>query len=154
MLRQWAKGDFTIDGTRLTLRNCDGEAEELSALWSAEEKINAQLNRAYEAFETGVYDVKTFQQRHKALQDQLAAIQEKQHSLRSCIEQVKKSEAVLATLIPRTKQVLEVYDTSDASERNHLLSTIIDHIDYTKPLRGRGHESDFEITMYHKLPQE
>jgi hypothetical protein len=33
-----------------------------------------------------------------------------------------------------------------------MLKEIIDHIDYNKEVRGHGHEEDFYITVYPRLP--
>ena len=154
MLHQWANGHLTIDGVRpVQQHNYDSEKEELSALLAAENKVNTQLNRAYEAFETGVYDADTFRQRHTALQKQLCDVREKQQALRSRIEKAKDDEAIFSAFIPRTKQIIDAYDTSDPTARNRLLRDVIDHIDYIKPTRGHGHENDFEITVYPRLPK-
>ena len=62
----------------------------------------------------------------------------------------------LAPIIPQVRTVLDTYRAApDASAKNALLRTVIDHIDYAKPRRigHGGNLGDYiTLTVYPKYP--
>ena len=65
-----------------------------------------------------------------------------------------ENRKILSEFIPKTRQIVELYDSvSDDQSKNNMLKEIIRRIDYIKLTRGHGHEEDFELTVYPKLPE-
>lgn len=155
VLNDWANGYIlTTNKKRISENNTDAYESELSAIMMSEAKIRARLNKVYEAFETGVYDIPTFQQRNNSLQQELNEIEKKKEELQKSIRQMTENRKILSEFIPKTRQIVELYDSvSDDQSKNNMLKEIIRRIDYIKLTRGHGHEEDFELTVYPKLPE-
>ncbi len=126
--------------------------EELSSVLKAEARINTQLNKAFEAFETGIYDTETFKIRNSALKIQLADIQSKKAEYQKYISSATQKEISYNKFTPNVKTVSSLYNTlTNAKDKNDILKEIIDHIDYIKDTRGHSHERDFDIVIYPKF---
>lgn len=150
-VRKWENGHDIFPVGNDESPTVDYHAELLSVL-KAEDKINAQLDKAFEAFETGVYDVETFQKRNATLKTQLAEIKRKKAECQKHMEAAEQKEKVYREFIPKVKEVLSFYDTlPTAKDKNDVLKEIIDHIDYIKETRGHSHEKDFDIVVYPKF---
>ena len=157
VLRQWANGykiENFSDNSKLIIHSTDDHKSGLSGILKAESGINAQLNKAFEAFETGIYDAETFRNRSQVLKTRLAEINIKKIELQHNIDKVIENEKIISEFIPKTQNVVTAYEMLlDAHNKNNMLKQIIDHIDYNKDTRGHGHEEDFTITVYPKLPK-
>ena len=126
--------------------------EELSSVIKAEAKINTQLDKAFEAFETGIYDTETFKTRSSALKIQLADIQKQKAEYQKYIRSAMQKENLYNEFIPKIKTISSLYHTlPTAKDKNDILKEIIDHIDYIKHTRGHGHEREFDIVIYPKF---
>lgn len=149
-IRRWSIGDISPTDQN-TVDNIDCKAE-LTNIAKAETKLNSQLDKVYEAFETGIYDVQTFQNRDKALKAQLEELKTKKAV---CIEQiaaVERRKNIYEVFIPKVNRILSVYDDlSSAQEKNDMLKEVVDHIDYEKNTHGHGHEREFVVTVYPKF---
>lgn len=157
VLRRWANG-YQIENfpnsSKLVIHSTDDYKSELSGIMKAESKINVQLNKAFEAFETGIYDTETFKSRSQILKSQLAEVNIKKIELQHNIDKAIENEKIINEFIPKTQNVITSYETLlDAHSKNNMLKQIIDHIDYNKNTRGHGHQEDFTITVYPKLPK-
>lgn len=154
ILRQWANG-FSITGqnTVLVIPQTEDLSTGLAALQKSEMTVRAQLDKAFEAFETGIYDADTFRSRSGLLKDKLAEICRKSTELQERINKAEENKKIITEFIPKVKRFVDVYETvSDPAIKNHMLKEIIDHIDYNKEVRGHGHEENFYITVYPRLP--
>lgn len=155
-VKKWANG-YLSETNRPFVEEQNEEyfKAELSVLLSSEAKLNSQLNKAYEAFETGVYDVDTFKQRSSALKQQLSELKIKKNKLKLSINKAKENERLISEFVPTVQRVAEAYDSLDnAHDKNVMLKAIIERIDYIKETRGHTHEEDFVLTIYPKLPKE
>lgn len=155
-IKKWANGFIpAFDKSFVIEQDQEYFKSELSTLLVAEAKLNSQLNKAYEAFETGIYSADTFKTRSTALNHQLSEITVKKNKLQLSIKKAKDNEKIFSEFIPNVQRVIEAYDDiTDAHTKNVMLKEIIDHIDYIKETRGHSHEEDFELTIYPKLPKE
>ena len=125
---------------------------ELKSLQNSVTLAKKQLNKAFEAFETGIYDTKTFQQRNTALSGRISELEEKINELQQSSDKMSSAHEAILRFVPKAKKIIEAYDDiSDPAEKNKMLSEVIDHIEYIKNVRGHGHEQEFEITLYPKL---
>lgn len=150
-LSDWV-GKLNIKSNAKNDQPQDDEPAELKTLLNAITAARKQLDRAFEAFETGLYDAETFRERSAVLKERISGLQTKYDSLRSAADKIKSARESMQFLIPRTLEVISAYSgLPDAAEKNKALSEIIDHIDYVKYTRGHGHENDFEIIVYPML---
>lgn len=147
---KWGAGNiFPTDENTPDSTACKAELEVIS---KNEAKIHSQLDKAYEAFETGIYDAETFKQRSQALKKQLEELKTKKAGCIEKIAVVERRNHIYEVFIPRVERVLAVYDTlSSAKEKNNMLKGIVDHIDYEKETHGHGHETEFVVTVYPKF---
>ena len=156
-IKKWSLGHELPDLTgnsRLVTDTTDAETE-LSSIFSAESKLRSQLNKAYEAFETGIYDTAVFKQRSTALNQQLKEIEFRKQELKASARRAQRNKRIISEFIPKAQRIAGAYyNISDPHSRNELLKTIVHHIDYTKATRGHGHESDFSITVFPLIPVE
>ena len=149
-IRKWSVGDIfpndeeAVDGTA-----CQAELEVIS---KNEAKVNAQLQKAYEAFDTCIYDADTVKQRSQTLKTQLSELKTKKAVCLDKITAVERRNNIYQVFIPRVQRVLAVYDTlSSAKEKNDMLKSIVERIDYAKDTHGHGHETEFVVTVYPKF---
>lgn len=157
IIKKWSLGFDLPELTekRELLSNKNDAETELTAIFTAESKIRSQMNKAYEAFETGIYDAVIFKQRISVLNEQLAEIEIKKQELQDSARRIKRNEKIVSEFIPKVKHVSEAYyELSDPNNRNELLKTVVHHIDYTKSTRGHGHEEDFTVTVYPLIPDD
>ena len=150
-ITKWSLGhelpDLTGNGGLIT-DTADIETE-LSAIFAAESKLRSQLNKAYEAFETGIYDAIVFKQRSTVLNEQLKEIDTRKQELKASAHKAERNKRIVSEFIPKAQRIAQAYNSvSDPHGKNELLKTIVHHIDYTKPVAGHGHEEDFFITVY------
>lgn len=152
-IEKWTTDCYNVfPMNRQIIENAENYHSELSAVLKTEAKVNSQLEKAFEAFETGVYDADTFKKRSQSLKNQLAEINTKKAEIQKYIDSVEQNEKIYSEFIPKVKNVLSLYDTlKTLKEKNDVLKEIVDHIDYIKDTRGHGHEKDFNITVYPKF---
>lgn len=104
-----------------------------TALKQKEEQLQAQLQKAQELVEIGVYTPSEYLDRKKTIEEQLAAVK---RSMATSTLQIAPEKAV-RIVIPEIKHVLEVIDeTTSPREQNELLKSVIARIDYTKSKRS------------------
>lgn len=157
LIKKWALGyqltEFTHNsGLLYEEKNAE---EELSAIFSSESKIRSQINKVYEAFETGIYDAAVFKQRISSLNEQLKDIEKRKKELQDSAKKAEHNKKIISEFIPRVQKVSEAYyDLTDAYTRNEMLKTVVHHVEYTKPTHGHGHEDEFTVTVYPLLPIE
>lgn len=153
ILQQWSTG-YLISGDLSTLIPTSEQLQtEFETLIKARATVESQLDRAFDAFETGVYDTDTFRRRNALLKKKIAELDSKTAELKSQISNIDEQKKIISEFIPGVRTLLDVYDSSDPTEKNKMLSAVIDHIDYIKETRGHGHEEEFQITVYPRLPK-
>lgn len=151
-IKKWTTNHHNILPINQQTESTKEHQYDLSSVLKNEAKINSQLEKIFEAFETGIYDADTFKKRSKALKDQLAEINIRKSEIQTYIDSVKQNEKIFKEFIPKIKNILSLYDTLDTEkEKNDILKEIVDHIDYNKDTHGHGHEKDFDITVYPKF---
>lgn len=154
ILEQWAQGiNLRGVGSTVYLPDTASLKAELRSLEKNKLSLSNQLSKAYDAYETGIYDADTFQMRSRTLKARLLEIEEKIKAVNSTLQKIGDQEKILTEFIPRTKSIVAAYwSIDDMAERNQLLCGIIDHIEYKKDTRGHSHEEDFDITIHPRLP--
>lgn len=113
-------------------------------------KLKKQLDKAYDLLEQEIYDNNTFLERSKNLKQQIDKLEkEKQKYNLTCSE---NKITKMKNIIPNIQKVINDYNNKlTPKEKNELLSAIIDHVDYLKFKKGRGHEDEFTLKIRIKL---
>jgi len=147
-LRAWYEGyKVKIE----TIGFADDIAEgkkQLKKLDQEVEKLNKQLENAFNLVEQGVYSLEIFQQRRMKLTEAIEELQEKQQAIADVLRRYEESEASRNNLIPQTEELLASYDDMTIQERNVLLKAILEKIEYFK-----GEDGKIEIDLYPRLPK-
>lgn len=102
------------------------------------------LDRACEAYETGVYDRSTYLERVQRIN---AAKSELQTRIEALETEIAESEQRHEKAIPILTKVIDEMHTLPAQEQNDLLKLIIDRITYKKTDSGAGIEPELEISL-------
>lgn len=111
------------------------------------EKLNQQLDNAFDLVEQGIYTLDLFKERREKL-DKAIAEEKRQHTQISVtLEKLESNDARQSDLIPQTERLLESYADMTVQERNDLLKTILQKIEYQK-----GADGKIEIDLYPRLP--
>ena len=147
-LQEWLKGyRIKIDTV--------GYAEDIETLKNQNkkyttdlQKLNAQLENAYNLVEQGVYTLEIFRSRQEKLNTSVTEIKEKISENNKKISRMEDSDKTKANLIPQTEILLSNYNEMTNEERNKLLKEILKKIEYKKEANGL-----IEIDLYPRLPQ-
>ena len=147
-LREWLKGyRIKIDTV--------GYAKDIEALRNQNkkhttelQKLNAQLENAYNLVEQGVYTLEIFKNRQEKLNASVAEVKAKISENEITIVQMEQSDDAKINLIPQTETLLASYDEMTNEERNALLKEILNKIEYKKEANGQ-----IEIDLYPRLPK-
>lgn len=130
------------------------QASALSVARATLERLSAQRERIYAAYEDGAYDTATFVRRRTEKDAEIEAAQAELASLENA--STPTPEEIIRLQLPQIRHVLDVYDlTQEPIERNKLLKTVIARIDYrktTRCYRNQDPASFLTLTMYPKLP--
>lgn len=156
VLKQWSNGYEIQKPKELQseIPSRENLETQLQAIGKTESTLNSQLVKAYEAFETGIYDADTFLLRSNSIKKQLSELAVKNQEIQKSIDEQQTAERILQEFIPQVQRIVEVYETLQTAQlKNNALKEVIDHILYSKETAGRGHEEDFEIKIFPKLPK-
>lgn len=78
----------------------------------------------------------------------------KRQEIEKSINEQQENEKILSEFIPKVRKIVDVYSTlKTAKLKNDALKEVIDHISYLKETKGHGHEEEFEIKVFPKLPR-
>lgn len=147
-LREWLKGyRIKIDTV--------GYAKDIETLKNQNkkyatdlQKLNAQLENAYNLVEQGVYTLEIFKNRQEKLNASVSEVKAKVSENEITIARMEQSDNAKANLIPQTETLLASYDEMSNEERNALLKEILKKIEYKKEANGK-----IEIDLYPRLPK-
>ncbi len=148
-LRQWVAG-YTVE-----IENVGFESEAASCrkrikkLQEEMEKLEAQLNNAFDLVEQGLYTKEEFRRRKEKITNGQKDILAKLDRLTVRLPSLEEKENFDENLIPRTEALLESYEQMAVAERNKLLKEILYRIEYRK-----NHDSALEIDIYPKIPMK
>lgn len=119
-------------------------SKQIQAINNEINKLDKQSDSLHDFLEQGVYDVNTFMDRQKKinarkteLTEQLSFINSKTHN--KFVDEKASIEKI--------RNVLDVYDSSTPQERNQLLRSIIDRIDYHKNSTDKMKDFTLDITI-------
>lgn len=125
----------------------------LRALHLQRDKLSAQQQRAFELVEQGVYSTATFLSRQQQLNNDMEALDNKITDTESKIATLNHEKEARSNIIPKMQHVIDSYAlTESPSDKNELLTSVLDKIIYSKSTRLRSIVgSDLELTIYPKF---
>ena len=152
-MRVWLAG-FTRDEASVP---ADTEtAAEIRAITAHENELSrlaAQLDRAYELVEQGVYTADVFLDRSRKIADRRAELEEKIAALRSDVQHRQEIAASREQIAPKMTHVLDAYDAAQTpAEKNALLRSVLEKVVYRKDQRDRWGGDGFHIDIFPLLP--
>lgn len=119
--------------------------------------LKAQLEKAYNLLEQGVYDVSVFRERSDKLKSGINELADKINLLQKEIENSKNYQVNNSVIIPKTKSLLQAYDTiKDNGEKNKLLKQVLTKVVYVRE-KGKDRDSidnKFEVRIFPKISQK
>ena len=125
--------------------------KEKSFIKSNIEKKKAMIDRCCEMLEEGIYSKDRYLERVQAIEEDLKALNLKYEEL-SIIEVDEEDRVKKA--IPILENVLKEYWNLNSSDKNTLLKTIIDKVEYTKTKRKSikdEFDNNFELKIFLKI---
>lgn len=151
-LRMWL-AEYDVDITQQSLLDANineqiqHEAAEISAILQEEKRARAQLDRASELVEQGVYTPEHFVARQTQISARLRELSELHAQADARCKTLKQERDAAAFMAPKIRYVLDAYPrATTAREKNNLLRSIITRIDYEKRGTKNGH-GDSHITI-------
>ena len=120
--------------------------KQISQLNQELEQTELQKNKLYDFLEQGIYDKDTFIMRSQALGNKIYEIKTRIEQLNENKEKQIKIMNKKETIIPNIEKVIETYPLANIEQKNKLLKSCIEKIEYYKPPKKR--KADFEITIY------
>ncbi|MFZ5975584.1 MAG: recombinase family protein [Bacillota bacterium] len=131
----------------------------LKRLEEAAAKLAVQTDTLHDLLEQGVYAKEVFLERRKALAQKTAELKQAKENAKRELQAVQTRKTGPDTIIPQINNILDAYAYAPSvKEKNDLLRSVIDRIDYIKTVRGgngriRDQKYAFGLTLYPKLPK-
>lgn len=116
-------------------------------------KKDDMLNKACEMLEMGVYSKEKYLDRVNILETEKSVLTSNIEELEASISNFDNNIKIKKA-IPKLEKVLDEYWNLDTKQKNDLLKTIIDKIEYTKTKRNNRYDktlSDMELKIYLKI---
>lgn len=121
------------------------------------EKTRQQLSHTFDLLEQGIYDLDTFRQRRKVLEEKSASLESDLSQMNREIDLIQSREIAKRNFIPAVKKITDAYwSTDDIQIRNSMLKEVLDHVDYRKTERtkkGKRDSANFTLHFYPKIPE-
>ncbi len=154
-LKEWLK-DYQIDyGSYLNeIQNKKKLTfeENIKNLQKDLEVQNKKLTNVYDFFEEGTYSREMFSERCGLIGTNITSIKANIEEFKKQIELENKKEEEKKAIVPRLKNVLDLYPSlQTAEEKNFLLKTVVKRVEYLKTEKAIKKDSDptnFELDIY------
>ena len=147
-LRQWLDGYRVKIETVGFAEDIENAQAQLDKLEQDIQKIQTQLDNAYDLVEQGVYTLDFFKARREKLLASLSEMEERKAVIERSVTQLKSQNASQSSLVPNTEALLTSYTDMTVPERNQLLKAILRRIEYQK-----GPDGKIVIDLYPQLPR-
>ena len=141
-----SKSDFLFETERYK--------KELDAHKAKLKSLQKQLDKAYEAYELGIYDSSTFLTRSSKIKKDIETTDKSIRSKEDEIEKIEQSKQQQEQFIPKIKNVIDVYYTlTSAKAKNELLKEVIERVTYSKEHSARFTKDydNFDLSVYPKF---
>lgn len=124
---------------------------EIALLQKEIDKKTGMINKACEMLELGVYSKEKYLERVNVLESDIKALRGQITALQSSFN---NEEARVRKAIPILEKCLDAYWGLNAQEKNDLLKSFIDHIEYSKTVRNtrwNKNLDDMQLKIYLKI---
>ncbi|MGG0718366.1 recombinase family protein [Robertmurraya massiliosenegalensis] len=123
----------------------------LQELIKEKTEVNKQNDNIHDLLEKGFYDIQTFLQRQQVVKEKLNDLEKKIEGIENDINQERKRQQANNEFIPKIKNVLEAYySTEDIEKKNKLLKSVIERATYLRKKEWIK-KDQFEIKLYTKI---
>lgn len=113
-------------------------------------KTESQKERLYDFLEQEIYDTNTFIDRSKKIALRLKEISNKIQELEEKKKDLEKSLEKKENIIPRIKNAIDTYYSADIKNKNKLLKSCVEKVEFYKPKQSRKRD-DFQLIIYPRL---
>lgn len=155
----WLKS-YKLDYSHLKERSKTKVFNETQILRETENKLikeKERLNNVYELLEDGTYTKQEFTERSTMLKNNIMKLEEELKKVQDIVERIEEAEKRKDIIIPKLKNVIDVYNELETSEeKNILLKSILEKVTYLKTEKAIKKDSDpnnFIIHIYPKIPK-
>ena len=139
-----AEPDAEIPSLRRTISTSEAELK----------KLSAQLDRAYELVEQGVYTPEIFLERSQKISARRDELLQAITTLTDEITRREQLQASQDALAPSIRHVIEAYPLATTpKEKNALLKSVLEKVVYTKEKRDRWGGDGFHLDLYPLMPK-
>lgn len=123
-----------FDGTSSPEPRTNPRADAIAAAKANLQRLSAQRDRIFAAFEDGAYDSQTFVKRRTDKDAEIAAAQQVLAELEA--DSTPTREECIRLQLPAIRSALELYAlASDPMDKNRILKSVISRIEYKKTVR-------------------
>lgn len=146
-LENWLS-DYNISLEAKHVSQVVGSAVIESQLHEAENTLaglQTRLEKAYDAFETGVYDADVFRERSQALTKLINKEKATLVTIQTQLDKQKQFELRKKLLVPKVEHLLAHRNEMNAEEQNIVLKEILEKVEYFKERKG----TKLEIPKFH-----
>ena len=117
------------------------------------EQISIQETKAFDLVEQSVYTPEIFAQRISELTQRREKVSGQLTNIQAALDLLNTRKQVKKEIVPAFRGVLDHYELAKTpTEKNDLLRSVLDHVDYHKTVGGRYRKSDLKIRIFPKLP--
>lgn len=152
-LRAWVTAYEARDGQPSPEPAADVCAAARAQLTDQLSTLSAQASRLYDLLEQGVYDIATFRERRADLDTRIRDTR----SALAALDAPPKPDPI-GVILPQVRTVLGSYGlAATPAEKNALLRSVIDHIDYAKTqrcYRNNAPTDHLSLTLYPRIPTQ
>lgn len=141
------------------LQSEDSELDSLRRIMSGHEselkKLAAQLDRAYDLVEQGVYTPEVFLARSQRIAARRAELEESIRALQDEINRREEVQLARAQIAPKMRHVIDAYPVAETpEEKNALLKSVLEKVVYTKENRDRWGGDGMRLEIFPLLPHK
>jgi hypothetical protein len=146
----WLKNyELNIKVDKKKNTNIEVYQSQLDNLEKELKELQSQKLRLHDFLERGIYDIDTFIERSQNIADRIDATDQSLLIIKGKIESEAK-HAEKADIVPFIRKVLELYSKAkDISQKNMLLKTIIEKMEYKKEKDQR--DDNFTLVIFPKV---
>lgn len=156
-LKSWLENyriDFNSYIDKIGCENIKTLENSINELKRSIEIKNNKMNNIYDFLEDGTYTKEIFNQRIKTIKGEINTIQKNLKVQQDKLEEEKRKEDERKNLIPEVENVLDIYDKLEtAEEKNKLLKTVVQQVNYLKTEKAIKKDSDPENFVLDIFPK-
>ena len=122
-------------------------------------KVQNKQDIIFEAYEDGTYTKEMFIKRNNSIDKELREMNKVLNNLKSQLNAIEEKSTEYLEFLPKLKNALDLYtvDTTTITQKNKMLSELIEKITYLKTtpaIKKNSDPYDFTIKIYLKLPEK